>query len=394
MKLGILVLLCWTCVTRMCSGGDVTASTNLALGLFQQLSADPSENVLFSPFGISVLLAILSAGTKGGTGKEIESVFGSDAAAVKRDIESAFNEVCAGASTAGRKSPMSLGNLLVVKKGLKSKLLPLFLKFLGDGGPFLTLVDELDDNLASRSNKWVSTQTNGEITKMLDGHGTEDDAKMLLVNAIHFKGDWKEKFEKQLGYNGTFKNYDGSDTPITFMFKRRHFEYALDATLKTHVISIPYRDVKARFILLVPLKHAGARTLANLLTASEWKRILGTLRNTSVALSMPKFDVSKKYDLMKPLEYLGIKTIFTDKADLSGMIGTGDLFVSAIEQVSKLRVDEEGSEADSATLLRISGKAAEEGESVIADHPFIFAVTAGRQDDILFMGQVNKLPTT
>lgn len=394
MTLGILVLLYWTCVTCMCSADDVAGSTNLALGLFQQLSADTSDNVLFSPFGVSVLLEILSAGTKGDTGKEIESAFGSDTAAVKRDIESAFKETCSTAPSSGRKSPMSLGNLLAVKKGLKSKLLPQFLKFLKDGGPFSTLVDELDDNLANRSNNWVSNQTKGQITKILDGDSTEDDAKMLLLNAIHFKGDWKEKFEKQLAYNGTFKNYDGSDTPTMFMFKRRHFEYALDATLKTHVISLPYRDVKARFVLLVPLKRAGAQTLASLLTASEWNRILGTLRNTSVALSMPKFDLSKKYNLMKPLQYLGIKKIFTDKADLSGMMGTGDLFVSAIEQVSKLRLDEEGSEADSATLLRISGKAAEEGESVVADHPFIFAVTAGRRDDILFMGQVNKLPVT
>ncbi|KAH6936910.1 hypothetical protein HPB50_024073 [Hyalomma asiaticum] len=319
----------------------------------------PPTTFSFPLFGISVLLAILSAGTKGDTGKEIESAFGSNAATVKRDIESAFKEMCADDSSTGRKSPMSLGNLLAVKKGLKSKLLPQFIDLLKDGGPFSTLVDELDGNLASRSNKW---------------------------------GDWKEKFEKRLSYNGTFKNYDGSDTPTMFMFKRRHLEYALDATLKTHVISLPYRDVKSRFVLLVPLERFGAKTLAGLLTASEWKRILGTLRNTSVALSMPKLDLSSKYNLVKPLQNLGIKTIFTDKADLSGMIGTRDLFVSAIQQVSKLRVDEEGSEADSATLLRISGKAAEEGESVVVDHPFIFAVTAGRQDDILFMGQVNKLP--
>lgn len=379
-------------MTRLCSADDATGSTNLALGVFQQLSTDASDNVLFSPFGISVLLAILSAGTKGDTGKEIESAFGSNAATVKRDIESAFKEMCAGDSSTGRKSPMSLGNLLAVKKGLKSKLLPQFIDFLKDGGPFSTLVDELDENLASRSNKWVSAQTKGQITKILDGDSREDDAKMLLLNAIHFKGDWKEKFEKRLSYNGTFKNYDGTDTPTMLMFKRRHLEYALDATLKTHVISLPYRDVKSRFVLLVPLERFGAKTLAGLLTASEWKRILGTLRNTSVALSMPKLDLSSKYNLVKPLQNLGIKTIFTDKADLSGMIGTRDLFVSAIQQVSKLRVDEEGSEADSATLLRISGKAAEEGESVVVDHPFIFAVTAGRQDDILFMGQVNKLP--
>ncbi|KAL1438196.1 hypothetical protein MTO96_048280 [Rhipicephalus appendiculatus] len=153
MKVGILVLLYWTCVTRMCSADDATGSTNLALGLFQQLSADTSDNVLFSPFGVSVLLAILSAGTKGDTGKEIESAFGCDTAAVKRDIESAFKEMRADAPSSGRKSPMSLGNLLAVKKGLKSKLLPQFLNFLKEGGPFSTLVDELDDNLASRSNQ-------------------------------------------------------------------------------------------------------------------------------------------------------------------------------------------------------------------------------------------------
>ncbi|KAK8772595.1 hypothetical protein V5799_024154 [Amblyomma americanum] len=279
-------------------------------------------------------------------------------------------------------------------KGLKSKLLPQFTEFIKSDGAFRTLVDELDEGLVARSNDWVRSQTNGKISKVLDSNAAEEDAKMLLLNAIHFKGDWWERFEKRLSYNGTFKNADGTDTDMKFMFKRRHFEYALDPALKTHVISLPYKDVNARFILLVPLKRAGVKTLSSLLTASEWARVMGTLRNTSVALSMPKFVVSKQYNLIKPLEQLGVKKIFSEEADLSGMLGTKDLFVSAMEQVSKLKLDEEGSETDSATLMRISGKAAEEGESVSADHPFIFAVTVGKQNDILFMGQVNKLPPT
>lgn len=385
------VLLCWPFLARVSSESDVTASTSFALNLFQQISTDTSDNTLFSPFGVSVSLSILSAAAKGETAKELESVFGSNADDVRKELQESFKALCPENPTAEPRSPIALVNLLVLKKGLKAKLLPQFLSFLSGDGPFKTFVTEVKEDLVNRSNNWVRDETKGKITKVLDDDSADKDTGILFVNAIHFKGEWREKFESRHNYNGTFRNADGTTTDSVFMFKRRHFEYALDAKLKTHVISLPYEDAKARLILLVPLTNDGVGTLANALAASEWQRLLGSLRNTSVALSMPKFSVSTHYNLVKPLEQLGLKNVFTDKADLSGMLGSNDLFVSDFEQVSKLKVDEEGSEADSATVMRISGKASEEGESVTVDHPFIFAVTVGQPDDVLLMGQVNKL---
>lgn len=391
MELWTTLVLCWPFLARVSSESDVTASTSLALNLFQQLSTDTSDNVLFSPFGVSVSLAILSLAAKGETTKEIETVFGSNAAEVRKDLQESFKALCQTNPTAGHDSPIALANLLVLKKGFKAKLLPQFLSYLSGDGPFKTFVAEVKEGLVSQSNDWIRAETKGKITKVLEEDSADKDTEMLLVNAIHFKGEWREKFESRHNYNDTFRNADGTTTDAVFMFKRRHYEYALDAKLKTHVISLPYEGANARFILLVPLTDDGVGTLGNALSASEWKRILGTLRNTSVALAMPKFSVSKHYNLIKPLEQLGLQNIFTDKADLSGMLGSNDLYVSDFEQVSKLKIDEEGSEADSATLIRISGKASEEGESVTVNHPFIFAVTVGQHDDVLLMGQINKL---
>lgn len=391
MELWTTVLFCWPFVARVSSASDVTASTSLALNLFQQLSTDASDNILFSPFGVSVSLAILSLAARGETTKEIESVFGSNADQVRKDLQESFKALCPTDAPDGPNSPIALANLLVLKQGFKARLLPQFLGFVSGDRPFKTFVAEVKEDLVSLSNDWVRAETKGKITKVLDDDSADKDTEILLVNAIHFKGEWREKFESRHNYNGSFRNADGTTTDAVFMFKRRHFEYALDAKLKTHVISLPYEGAKARLILLIPLTKDGMRTLGSALAAPEWQRIVGSLRNTSVALSMPKFSVSKHYNLVKPLEQLGLKNIFTDKADLSGMLESNDLFVSDFEQVSKLKVDEEGSEADSATLIRISGKASEEGESVTVDHPFIFAVTVGPADDVLLMGQVNKL---
>lgn len=374
-----------------CTAWTVALDADFTLNLLRQLPQNSSTNVFFSPFGASLTLAIVHAGARGDTADEIRNVLVPSKRTNWRDYQASFRGISDMISGGGHKGVFDLVNLMVVRKGVLSKLLPAFTKLLKEEGVFGTQVEEMDEELENRTNSWVKRKTGGKIVRLLQKDDVDQSTVALLVNAIHFKGTWAQKFETRLTYEGIFHGTDGTETKVAFMFRRGVVNYTYNVDLDAHVVELPFEGDRARFIVVVPEESRDLVRVKRLLTGPMLNDILKRLFPVKVALSMPKFTISSRYDLVGPLNSLGVNEIFTEKADLSNVYGTKDIFVSKMLQVSKLKVDEEGAEAESATVVRVSGKSADEVITISMDHPFFFFITAGADNVILFAGEINKL---
>ncbi|CAN8006066.1 unnamed protein product [Ixodes hexagonus] len=383
----ILVAFIW-------AGTDASTWRNIdfALNLLRELPQNKSTNTVFSPLGAFIPLAILYSGANGETGQEIQRVLSSNKNNSGEDLllsfQAFYETVC---QHGANNSFLEQANVLVAKKETKNKLRPAFKKLFDKGNVFHASLWEISGQLPFQIDQWLSAETGNKITHILDVDAVNQNTVMLVVNAIRFKGVWSSKFEQRLNFKDTFHNADGTASPSTFMFKRFKTRYHFDEELKTHVVALPYQKLRARFIIFLPLEPSRLEDLKSKLTATRWRSMLQKLGKRSVALSLPKFKLSSRYDLLEPLKKLGIKLLFGHGADLSGIDGDKDIFVDGFLQVSKLQVDEEGSEAESATVVRVSGKSAEEAATITVNHPFIFFITAGTDDAVLFAGQVNHV---
>ncbi|CAN8032322.1 unnamed protein product [Ixodes persulcatus] len=367
-------------------------NTEFSLNLLRELPRNKSTNTVFSPIGAFIPLAILNNGANGETGQEIQRVLSSTKTHSREDLLSLFQAFYETVyHHDANNSYFEQANVFIVKKETKKKLRPAFRKLLDKGNGLHASMWGMSDQLPFQIDQWVGAETNKKITHILDADALDQNTVMLAVNVIRFKGLWSSKFEQRLNSIDTFHNADGTAAPTTFMFKRFKTGYHFDEDLKTHVVALPYQKLRARFIIFLPLEPARLDDLKSKLSATRWRSTLQRLDKRNVALSLPKFKLSSRYDLVGPLKKLGINILFGHGADLSGIDGDRDLFVSGFLQVSKLQVDEAGSEAESVTVVKVSGKSAETAATVTVDHPFLFFITVGADDVLLFAGQVNHI---
>ena len=370
----------------------VAGNTAFAIDLYGQLRTHEG-NMFFSPYSISTALAMTCGGARGET--EIQMAQTLHFTLLGDRLHPAFASLAADfrAAQASGNLRLAEANSLWPQKGFAflPDYLALCRKYYGTA---ITPVDYTGHAEAARKtiNDWVEDRTNRKIVELLQPGTVNDSSRLVLVNAIYFKGKWDRQFEAGLTEQAPFHLSAQSTVTAPLMRQMGEFRYAETPGLQ--VLELPYQGGDLSMLVLLPDTVEGLGHLEAELTAKNLTSWTSGLRSSKVIVFLPKFKVTSRFSLAKTLKALGMTDAFNGQADFTGMDGRKDLFISAVEHQAFVEVNEEGTEAAAATAVLMALKGTPVSARPIpvfrADHPFLFLIRDQRNGSILFLGRVTN----
>jgi len=236
-------------------------------------------------------------------------------------------------------------------------------------------------------NAWVEKQTRDKIKDLIQPGVLDSLTRLVLTNAIYFKGDWASPFKKDGTKDGDFFAADGQKVAAPMMHQTGHFGYLDGGELQA--LEMPYKGDALSMVVLLPKAKDGLPALEKKLSATSAVVWIAGLRKQQVQVAMPRFTTTAEFMLKETLSAMGMTDAFSDRADFSGMDGVKDLFISAVIHKAFVDVNEEGTEAAAATavVMKSTGMPAPPVE-FRADHPFVFLIRDTRSGCILFVGRM------
>jgi serpin B len=375
-------------------GAAAVGDTAFAVDLYGRLRAG-NDNLIFSPASVSSALAMTYAGAAGRTTEEMKAVLHFT---LDPDKLHAVNHkrlyIWNGGDGAQRSYELVVANSLWGQKDENWK--PEFLAVLNDRyAAGLRQVDFVNGAEGARQaiNHWVEQWTKGKITDLIPTGILTPNTRLVLADAIYFKGDWERKFDADATHPVPFHVSGGQTVRVSTMHQTNYFRYGEPEGVQ--VLELPYAGRDLSMIVLLPRKRDGLGALEATLTSGRISQLTESLGLEKVIVYLPKFKFDRSLDLEKPLAALGMKTAFDpNSADFSGMNGKRDLFISNVVHKATIEVNEKGSEASAATaVVGVKKSVAEPKETrqapvFLADHPFLFLIQDNLTGTLLFMGRV------
>jgi len=369
----------------------VDGGNRFAFDLYHRLQSDPG-NLFYSPASISVALAMTYAGAAGATASEMADALHFDGP--KNEVADGMAELLASWRTSDEKQGFRLdvANRLWGQRDFV--FVPEFLALTRDKyGAELATVDFAGATEEARQtiNGWVEEQTENRITNLIPSAGALQDSRLVLTNAVYFKGGWSAPFDDKSTQEGDFHVAASQSIKVPLMRQRGKFAYAEADGVQ--VLELPYGDRSLSMVVVLPEATDGLADVEANLSRDSFDAWTGMLRSQEVVIVLPKFTTRCEFDLVDVLQPLGMTSAFNPQlADFSGMSPDRDLFLSAVFHQAFVDVNEEGTEAAAATAAVMTVASLEVGETMPkqfrADHPFIVVIRDNRNGSILFMGRV------
>ena len=364
----------------------VNANNQFAFDLYSELDKDEDGNMFYSPYSISAALAMTYEGAKGQTANEMKSVFYFPEEDILRpNFAAIYNDI----NKENKEYELKTGNALWAQKDYP------FLGEYMDGvenyyGGKATMLDFVKETEKSRQtiNSFTEEQTKDKIKDLIPKGYLDEMTRLVLTNAIYFKGIWEWEFDKTDTHEQDFHitSIDIVKTPIMSMNPEdAEFNYAQTEDLQ--ILELPYKGDKISMLILLPTENLDL--IGSSLTAEKLNGYKSQMEETKLdSISLPKFEFDSKYFMKNTLVSLGMPKAFSSDADFSGMTGKKELFISDVIHQAYVGVDEEGTEAAAATAVVMKLTAMLPMNVFRADHPFIFIIQEKDTGNILFLGRV------
>ena len=360
----------------------VDVNNQFALEFYSELitQSDDNDNIFFSPVSISTAFAILYEGAEGNTSSEMQKIFGFEEDESKR--REGFASMQQSLNPQDKQYNLRLANALWLDKGFIP--LPEYTntaeKYYDSNAESL---DFSSGNAVDAINNWTSEKTEGKIEKLFEN--LDSGTRMVITNAIYFKGTWVHQFDPERTRDRQFwLNEEESVMVPTMDLPRTHLNYFREQD-GTQILEIPYKGEDISMLILLPERIGGLGEIEKSLTPEKIFQWRSNLKNTHIAVSLPKFTMETDYNLKKLLFEMGLADVFSPAdADLTGISDAKGLFVGQAIHKAFVDVNEEGTEAAAATGVAML----QSGFSFRANHPFLFAIQDNNTDQILFMGRV------
>jgi serpin B len=372
----------------------VLGNSNFALDLYRKLCEQtPNENIFYSPYSLSLALAMTSAGAKNQTEKEMaDALHLMDQAR----LHPAFNALDLDLAGRGQNAlgidgqPFRLNIVNALWGAMGYAFLPEFLDTLAvNYGAGIRLLDFMNQPEESRKtiNQWVSYNTQEKIPEIIPAGVITVDTRLVLTNAIYFNAAWKKAFDPKTTSDGKFNRADGTTLTVSMMNQKETFNY--DEADGYQAVELPYDGEEMSMVIFLPAEKRFSEFEKSLNT-EKINTILGRLKMGQVLLTLPTFKLTCRFGLKDTLAQMGMPTPFTNAADFSGMNGTRDLCITDIIHQAYVLVNEKGTEAAAATGVIIGLTSAGPGTCKIftADRPFIFLIRDMKTNTILFVGRI------
>jgi serpin B len=374
------------------SAAIVQGNNCFAFDLFRRLRSEEG-NLFFSPYSIWTALALTSAGARGETASEMahalrfppQSELQPSLAALMRQLNAG------GAKPAYQ---LNVANALWAAKDFTFR--PEFLRLARDSyGADARSLDFAADPDGARAtiNGWVAQQTADKIRDLLARGDLGPDTRLVLTNAIYFKGTWALPFPKDRTNDQPFRASGGSRPWVRLMSQTAPFGYAEIDDFQA--LELPYGGKGLALLVLLP-KHDTLAGLEQQLSAGLIDEVVGKLWRQNVAVYLPRFKTTARFELADRLKEMGMRLAFNDRSDLSGLaLSREDLKISKVIHQAFVDVNEEGTEAAAATGVTLLPTAAVGGSPppipvFRADHPFVYLIRDTRNSSVLFLGRLAK----
>ena len=235
-------------------------------------------------------------------------------------------------------------------------------------------------------NAWVAGQTRDRIRNLLPPGSLDSDTRLVLTNAVYFKGRWESRFETRATRDATFVLADGREVQVPTMHQTATFDHA--AVDGVQVLQMPYVGGDLAMVVIVP--DGDLASVERRLDSAAIDRWIATLQRTEVDVALPRFRIDPPEPIaMRPtFEAMGMTEPFLTRADLGGISDLRPLFISNVFHKAFVEVNEEGTEAAAATAVVVATESASMNPSFRADRPFLFLIRDLRNDSLLFVGRV------
>ena len=357
-----------------------SANTRFGFKLLHDLrERDPGGNIFISPLSISIALTMTYNGAVGETERAMAEVLEIDGLDLST-INNSNRALRTSLENPDPKVEISIANSIWSRQGVDFN--PDFLErnrvFFG------AEIAALDFSLPQATatiNEWVNTNTNGKIEKIVDRINPQ--TLLFLINAIYFKGNWRDEFDKSMTRSGVFHLSDGSEKQVQMM--RREGEYPYFRGERFEATSLPYGDGRVSMYIFLPNRDSNLNKFLRNLNAENWEGWIAQLQDRRQTMMLPRFKLEYEVRLNDTLEALGMGIAFGGGADFSGM--GPSLFISEVRHKTFVEVNEEGTEAAAVTAV-VGVKSLPPAFRV--DRPFFFAIYDAETETILFVGTVTE----
>ena len=357
-----------------------------AFALLSKVSQQDKGNIFFSPYSISNAFSMVYEGARSTTASEIQSVFHfiQDDASRKNYVRQINSEI----NNPSQQYKLNVANALWIQNDY-----PVLQSYTDTLEQYYTAnatnLDLKNDSENSRKtiNTWVENKTNQKIVNLLPEGSINKDTRVVLTNAIYFKGNWTNQFEASDTSDQNFTISQDDIVKVPMMKKDTSFPYFEDSNMQA--LKMPYQGGHLSMMILLP-KDNNLGSLVNSLSVEKLRQLNNNMTTESVSAYIPKFTLNTQYTLNDYLSSMGMPSAFSPiDADFTGITGNKDLSISTAVHQAFVKVDEKGTEAAAATGTVFQATSLMLAKNIFkADHPFVFMIYDDQTGLVLFIGQV------
>lgn len=366
----------------------IGAANDFSFALFRQLSAAQKDsNVFTSPLSATMALGMAMNGAASSTYDQMRTTLGFGSTA-EADVNDGYKSLITLLRGLDATVDVRVANSIWYRNGF-----PFNQSFLGAGRTFfdaqVSALDFTSASAVSTINGWVSTATAAKIPTIIDR--IDGDQVMFLINAIYFKGSWREKFDVGDTRDAPFHAVGGDQT-VKLMHRSGKIQYY--SATDYEVVDLPYGNSAYTMSVALPRAGKSVETVAASLQASSWSAATSGIREAQVDLYLPRFKLEWQKELNTDLKALGMRDAFAPGgADFTRMSSSRgrELYISVVKQKTYVDVNEEGTEAAAVTNVGIGVTSAPVPVTFRVDRPFIFVIRERLSGTVMFMGKIVRV---
>nr|XP_020464817.1 antithrombin-III [Monopterus albus] len=374
------------------------ANSRFALSLYRQLAFSKSHesNIFMSPVSISTAFAMTKLGACNQTLQQIMKVFEFDTIKEKTSDQVHFFFAKLNCRLYRKKdntTELVSANRLFGDKSLAFNEMYQNISEMVYGAKLLPLnFKDNPEKARVTINNWISNKTQNRIQDTLPQGALDSTTILVLVNTIYFKGQWKNKFDKNNVFVSDFHVGPSRHCSVNMMYQETKFRYGYFPSDHVQVLEMPYRSSDITMVIILPSRDTALSEVEESFHLKKLTDWLNAMEETTVSVNVPRFRVEDSFSLKEKLQAMGLTDLFSpEKASLPGIVedSSDGLYVSDAYHKAFLEVNEEGSEASAATAVVAVGRSINlNREVLLADRPFLLLIRESSINALLFMGRV------
>ncbi|XP_065079926.1 serine protease inhibitor 42Dd-like isoform X2 [Ochlerotatus camptorhynchus] len=374
-------------MTQTADAQFVRKTNDFALELYKQVISNEKKNVVISPFSISTCLSFAAMGAGGLTAEEMFKVLKYDPAQ-KSSIAESYGNVMTNLD--GNKSLRIANKMYIMENySVKFNFHEIAKKSFRSEAENVNFQD--NTAAAKKINTWVEQKTNDKIKDLISPDSLDEYTRLVLVNAIHFKGTWTHQFNPESTRPMPFWISGTESVDVPMMNTKKHFKHGVFDDLGLAALELTYSDSDVSMLILLPHERDGLTKLEENLQNIDIPEMLTKMHSQEVEVFLPKFKIEFDLDLKDTLEKLGMGTMFSDRADFSELLEQNEpLKVSKVVHKAFIEVNEEGAEAAAATGMIMMAMCLIIPVEFIANHQFYFALLNRKEKLVVFNGRIQN----